>query len=409
MLLCAFLWAAAQASLYDQVVTRHDPNNGYEDYLRAADLIRNTDIHAYLARASDGQTAKSADALDYLAAMRTATEKYGSALAAIRQGNLKHSWEPRPVLDAKTRYPEDVPFEELGKLVQADAYVKFADGDSKDAVQDLLDGMTFARHIAASAVIGEIVSLTAESAVLSTFDHHLGQVSERDAAEIVRYVDAALAETDPLAKVIETGRDVHIRMVADLLASKESIGALRGGDDKELGSYLAGLSQAELRTVLEGYTNVTNDCYGRMAARLGADESQWADPFDFWPDLVPPSTVTTPQDASLRMLYLTQPTGLAHLFRYAVIVRTRLRLLRLQAKIIEFRWHHNRLPATLAEAAPPALCFDPVTKAPFLYEMKEGASYRLYSKGSPASGEIELGMELKSLGSVANDGAVPPP
>src|SRR5215813_2988821 len=40
-------------SLYSQIVARSEPTNGYEDYLRAADLVYDRDFNGYITFSSD--------------------------------------------------------------------------------------------------------------------------------------------------------------------------------------------------------------------------------------------------------------------------------------------------------------------------------------------------------------------
>jgi len=409
---------AQRPTLVQQVVTRHDPNNGYEDYVRAADVVRGTEIDAYFdwrpgqyprmpAVKGDPVAATIPDFPDYLAAMRKVVEKFGPALDLIREGNRKRAYDPRVELNGKTTYPEVREFTRLGKLIRADAYVRFADGDSKGAVGDLLDGLTFARHIAVSAMIGELVSLLCESYMFGAFDEHIPQLSDKDALAVEHFVDSAIDEPEPFVKILANARDVHIKMVADLLASKDAIKSL-AGENKALSDYLSGASQPEERDVLDGFTTAANACYGQMIAQLLGDESTWTEPVDFGAGLSRPSLVTMPQDAVAMMLYEIQLASMVRYFSLILTRRTQLRLLRLSAKIVEFRWHRNRLPANLAEAAPAALVYDPVAKAPFQYEIT-GETYRIYSKGTKATGQIELKSDWLNPAPPSDDGAVPPP
>ncbi len=70
--------------------------------------------------------------------------------------------------------------------------------------------------------------------------------------------------------------------------------------------------------------------------------------------------------------------------------RAQLRLLRLHARIIQYRWETGGLPKTLEELKlPKDETADPLSGKPFQYLPKD-RTYRLLSLGIPETGEIEL-------------------
>jgi hypothetical protein len=69
--------------------------------------------------------------------------------------------------------------------------------------------------------------------------------------------------------------------------------------------------------------------------------------------------------------------------------RTQMRLLRLHAWVLAYRWEHDRLPARLADAVPQDSLVDPVNGQPFEYTITEGG-YKLHSLGRDGTGEIAL-------------------
>ena len=83
--------------------------------------------------------------------------------------------------------------------------------------------------------------------------------------------------------------------------------------------------------------------------------------------------------------------------------RTQLRLLRLASRVVAFRWEHDRLPTTLADAAPAEEIADPLTGDKFRYTPM-GDRFRVFSKGVKATGEIDIKW-VRGRG----DGEQPPP
>jgi hypothetical protein len=89
-------------------------------------------------------------------------------------------------------------------------------------------------------------------------------------------------------------------------------------------------------------------------------------------------------------------------FRGPVILelkrRAQLRILRLHARVIAYRFRNHRLPSALADAAPASEAFDTLSGEPFVYVRNAAGGYRIYSKGRSETGTIELHFEDKSAG-----------
>jgi len=68
--------------------------------------------------------------------------------------------------------------------------------------------------------------------------------------------------------------------------------------------------------------------------------------------------------------------------------RTRCRLTALAMRVRAYRWRHGRLPKTLHEAVGNSE-IDPLTRAPFRYEVGESGRFRVFSDGTSATGSIE--------------------
>ena len=118
--------------------------------------------------------------------------------------------------------------------------------------------------------------------------------------------------------------------------------------------------------------------YSQLVIRtMDAPESEWGNV----PDL------TDASDATWLGQQL-QPDYRNVLGAYARI-RTQLRILRLHSLVQMYRWHWNELPKSLEIITDPKERFDPLSQFEFMFEIK-GSGYRIYSKGSKTTGEIEL-------------------
>ncbi len=426
----ALVPGATQASLYSRVVEHPNPNNGYEDYLRAADIVQSGNAGAYLgwskadyedrlarktASVADGsgwsaseeaglKLAKELHDLDYLGVQRRFVGAFGRALTTVYAGNEKAVWNPREKQDSASLFPEYASFKSVAKLFAADAYVHFADGDSKGATAELLQGYTFACRIGGSNLISELVSIACRSIILAAFDGQLARLSQKDAQQLIAYADAALEQPNSYSKALASERDMSIASI-DLLLKNPA--TLAGGDSPPGGSLdaVAKLSPRDREAARTGLANGISEFYAKLIGRLDEDESTWASAKDN-DDLPPmPASVNSVQDLVDVLVRVFLPVH-EQATKAVLKARSQLRLLDLHGRVIDFRWKHNRLPAELSDAVPEKLIHDPMGIGPFRYELTADG-YRLYSKGLPGTGPIELKYR-KQPGLPADDGTIPP-
>jgi len=440
MMLLAFLMSAVVATTtqdhktnYQRVITHPDPANGYEDYLRASDVLNSPDFGLYLswtpkqydellaqkkdAGSHDPEWTPPSDAslalakqlreLDYLGVMRMAASRFGSALALVQAGNSKRVWDPRAKLDAEALFPEYAGFKNVAKFITLDAYVRFADGDTRAGTSELLDGLTFSRRIGGSCLIAELVSIACQSIALASFERSLTQLSEADAVQIEKYADAALAEPNTYVPSLQRERDAALANMDLMLASPANfIGDSGSGAQSEaFTKYVKGMSPHERETLRSNVAQTLNDTFNRIIGRFGADESTWADkhPEDLPPEPTSVASAQAVADVFIAILFPVYDQATVAVVR----ARTQLRLLGLDARIIEFKWHNHRLPSELKEAIPASLLNDPMGKTAFQYELRDGG-YKLYSKGLPSTGPIELRYRRPPNLPTGDDGPIPP-
>jgi hypothetical protein len=118
--------------------------------------------------------------------------------------------------------------------------------------------------------------------------------------------------------------------------------------------------------------------YSQLVIRtMDSPESEWGNV----PDLTDTSDATW-------VAQQIQPDYRNVLNAYARI-RTQVRLLRLHSLVQMYRWHWNELPKSLEIITDPKERFDPLSQLDFVFEVK-GSGYRIFSKGSKVTGEIEL-------------------
>ena len=296
-----------------RIITQPDPNNGYEDYVRATDLLHGSDLNLCLtysdqqfqemasekewtiAHANDPESqdpktgekvghrkwtdedeanltiAKQLHELGFLGVERYQADKFGQALALMRAGNEKRVWDPRENVGPDTVYPEMAGFKTLAKVLTADAYVRFAEGNSKAGTTELLEGLTFARRIRASNLISELVGIASQSIALASFERHLTQLSEKDASQIVKYVDTALQEPNEYVQALQHERELNIASVDYLF---KNMGDLPDQPDgPSIQKAIDRLSASDQEQAKSGLKQAISQYYEKLAAQFERDES----------------------------------------------------------------------------------------------------------------------------------------
>lgn len=406
-------------SIFQRVVARPDPKNGYEDYVRACDLVKGSMLDEYLswtpdrynelantkqlaARGGDPRirwqstdearlaTEESLRGQDYLGVQRAMVKKFGGVLELIRKGDTKQVWDPRDKVTVDTIFPEQSFFRSIPKLFRAAAYVRFADGDTLGGTSDLIDSLTFARKIGGGNLLSALISGQCQQTAFAAFEDHLAQLSERDAIMIVNYADAALTENASYLQALVRERTQLLDSVDLLLESPDKYLLSNPPNptrrEAAVAKSVRALSASDRRLVRDQLASGIDLSYGKVVSQIGLEESSWTEKRVDLPE--DPRMISSPRDVSDALLNMVMP-AFDRLTVAVMRTRAQLRLLDLHARIIAFKWHLNRLPKNLNEAAPEQLIYDPLSKTAFEYELQAGG-YRLYSKGVPSTGVIEL-------------------
>lgn len=424
-------------SLYQQVITHPDPYNGYDDYVRAADIVKDPLFGAYMSfregdyarRVEDKKyatnpanlkedpslewtaedearlaLAKRLDGLDYLGVRREMVAKYGKALDYVRIGNGKSCREPESLRDA-TSYPALASFRNIVKLWVADAYVRSADGNRSGATADLIDGLTMSRRISGGSLISFLVAISCQAIMLAEVERSLPELSDADALRLVAFADKAI--DDRILVQALRGESELISRDLDELLSPEAMKAADGEGGFGLPSgffkFLRKLTPTQVAGVKSRIVRRGQERLETEIKRATSDESTWADFKD--DDSDPVEKITSMDDFVEFLAQLTTPVY-SSMYSTALKSRAQLRLLGLHARIIDFRWKRGRLPKTLREAVPEKLCYDPMGKADFVYELTE-TGYKLFSKGLPSTGPVELKYR-RPANLNENDDPIPP-
>jgi hypothetical protein len=358
----------AEPSLLRQLIPEPTGNNGAEEFLMAADLVHQSPALAP-AVASGATLAQKRVCL--------ADRDCARAMDLLRRGLRKPVQSPRAAIGVDTRYPEAGSFRQLGQLLEVEQYVLLADGRTPAAIDSLRDGMNFARaiQVAMPASVGFHGRKLTQS-LLGAFAHHLDQLSAADCDHLVKVCREWLAPPAPAAALLEVERQMdqealaRVRVKPDLLLQwwpNEVVGA--GEPEAEIAAT-AQRDPAAFHAIIASAGEKVDRHFKHAIEQLGRPAWQ-RESTSLPPDHSPAGRLAgclCYADNTDRFLdFFTEEQSLG-------------RLLGCHAAIRRYRWEHDRLPTSLAEAGPGELAIDPFTGQPLRYTVR-GREYDLSSAG----------------------------
>ena len=385
-------------TLLEQIVPKPTGANGYEEYLRAADIVSSANMLYWWPETiaewqDDPGTPKTNDLAKRLKAMsvlqirREALARFGTALNLVRQGNAKPVFYPRPSIGLESQFPDELArFKDLARLAVAAAYVYDSDGASTRATEVLLDCLVMADNISPGPRLQLLTGSAMQAMVLSAFESRLNRTSLPEALRIAAFVSDRLNRPPVVVRSFKDDAKFQLGVIDQMLTRPKE-----GGEallSKEAGVAVAALTASERADLVHRVRAKYEAHVESIMLRLQGPESEW---IFFDPDTPEPeneirvSSVEELADSFFGVLILFDDATCTRAAR----VRTQFRLLRLAARVVAFRWQHDRLPSALADAAPAEEIADPLTGDTFQYAPM-GDRFRVFSKGVKATGEIDI-------------------
>lgn len=390
-LLCAFLIAEPAAlslqetarprSVAQQIGLVRTGKNGYEEYVLAVDRLQ---FHPQAQALAEFKEAKAGTSLGRA---RKVSQAFADVLALVDQGNKKPVFDPRAKLDESSTFPEYTGFREIARVIGADAYAKLADGNSVAATDAVIRGFEFTDKVGRGVLIANLVTFASRAIVMASLDGYTLQFSQRDAKRLAAYLDELLAREPMLASGIRAegmwGSN-YLRRLAQPGTPADELGLLNAlyeePDEwaKPFISKFNALTEPQKRDAYrQAAADLEDTVRGVLKVILGP-ESDWGNAaLEPEPNDVPSFIAVSLMPVFAQAISAEQKT------------RAQIRLLRLHLLITSFRWEHRRLPESLSQLQAPEAVRDPLG-GEFQYEVRGESSYRLYSKGTKAIGEIDL-------------------
>jgi hypothetical protein len=422
-------------TILERVVLRPDPNNGYEDYLRAVDLVDRPlqllltwtpSSHDHLRRQSerampgdpDGAlTQELMSALAFYEARqdktlleirREAVARYGRLLDLVRLGNRKRVYDPRQGYDQETLFPEYSATRYLSRLFVASAHVRLAAGNTRGAADDLVAGLAFSHWIQVGPLISALVGMANQAIVAAEMEWMLARLSESDLERLESTADAILSGDPPMKRALDHERAGSIASLRKIIDGGSVSGILSADDDDaaRADQLIEGLDPAQRQSMFQRVSQRVQRANLELGRRFTLPEARWYDRGFPQPGQSQGRSVQSLADLEDVLSGIFGTEGTAPVFQALGRQRTQLRLLVLHCRIERFRLHHRRLPKSLDEAG---ALHDPYADAPFVYEVREREDYRLFSRGTLNSGIIELrNRSLATPGSQQQERTPPP-
>jgi hypothetical protein len=386
-----------QSSIFKTTVPRPTGKNGYEEYVRAAEIVTSPECSFMMNYDPKSPTPPQADeetpsdkfknlqktyqkvlGKTPLQIRRLLYKDFGRALELVRLGNAKPIFPTRPIT-METLFPEYSAFKRLVKYGVMCSDSLIADGRTGEAAKVLVDLFTMAKNIQRDTLIGLLVGISCESILMASIQNHMEHLSEVDWKYLESSAREFLSSANPIPQIMLT----ELSFLDSLKREpKETLRFFLNDDNssqraKSVIAKLQTMSKAEASDLVQdAITEIKT--YSQLVIRtMDAPESEWGNV----PDL------TDASDATWLGQQL-QPDYRNVLGAYARI-RTQLRILKLHSLVQMYRWHWNELPKSLEIITGPKERFDPLSQFEFMFEIK-GSGYRIYSKGSKTTGEIEL-------------------
>ncbi|MCW3054315.1 MAG: hypothetical protein JWN14_3485 [Chthonomonadales bacterium] len=345
-------------------------NNGYEEWVQAADLIQNNPKVESLSSDSEMPLAMKRRLL--------ADPGVERALQLLRAGLQKPVFSPRTSVDVNTTFPELRAFVPLARLLCVEQYVAFADGRVDKAIETLRTGLTFGYRIQTDSMRSASIGILTDTLLLTQFSQHLDQLSVYHCEEVRRIVEDFLGAENPtvhlmalqksyLLQLLESKRSDPNGFLADLKTMIGENADTSGSSVASLHTYLQS-HPGDVNAVLNDAQQRVNALYNQTLLNLRLPVGQ-RKPLVIGKDKAP--------GAVLFQAVTLDPQRILDRDSRSQV---QLRLLGVHVLIHHYRWDHNTLPGSLAELRADNLVKDSFSGIQIVYT-RDGDHYTLTVQG----------------------------
>jgi hypothetical protein len=369
---------SARKGAFETVIKQATGKNGYEELVMAADILQNSPAWKRLQADPNATLTLKREVLRDPQVMQ--------ALRMVDQGLQKPVSSPREKANFDMALPELGEFRALGRLVATQQYVLLADGRVSDALANARVGLKLGLAVQTDTMLSGVIGVYIGTTCIQPIGAHLDQLSARDLDTLYSMCLEWLRLPSPEMRMVEVERRNALtsldalrgQSLEKLIASTNLDPKPKPDDDDSIrrGRQLA----ADLRVYATQATGGSVDqLYVDAAKRLDDHYGKVLEQFRL--PLWQRHFLELPDDGSLagRLASQLVPTVTGIGDAYARD-QAKIRVLACHAAVLRYRWEHNKVPATLADANVGELALDPFTGQSLEYQPL-GFRYRLVSVG----------------------------
>lgn len=421
-------------SLFQQTIPQPTGRNGYEEYVMACDLVRNSGaatlttatpeqfedvIRRYEAKPDEGtsqellerwddykpsvkqyQEAKKYRGYTILQLRQEALKLSGRALDLLHRGNQKPVFDPRTKMGMDTLFPEYAWMRGVGRVAVAGAYVAFAEGRTKQGTQYLCDAMILGQNLTDGVLISRLVGISVQALALAAFEKHLPNMAMPDALMMEDLAPRLILNPPAAVRSLEREFAFMASGIEVVFDHQDNFIDFSGtGQTQESAqAYIAKMTPADKRQVTDLAKRKLSRLRETTLAIYRQPEATWTDGYMDTQEVEQANVQIRSNNDLADLLVENFAPMFSQIGTAEVRNRTQIRLLALAGSVIRFRWENDRWPSSLVEAVGERGVFDPANGGKFQYEV-QGNGFRVYSEGTKTTGEIALRYRRQPTGS----------
>ena len=352
-------------SILFQLFPQPTGQNGYEDLVRAAELLKRSSLWA------------EAQQKGTLTSRRRALgdTPVRQARVLIDAAMLKPMLSPIRELSVATTFPEFAGFRDCARLLSAEMHLLFAEGRTAAALVSFSQGLRLGSAPKAEVLIGGLVGVAIDAILLARLMRHLEQCTPRDCdriqATLREHIERDQGNTEKaIAKemrfvesVLPTLEKSTPEVFAELFSAQ---------DDPSLAHLQRQITalqrdSTEKKRVFSAFVRGAQANLDRALTYLAA------------PNTLPPEPKLPEGSLEAALVNALTPTFPRAVEKF-VQDRINWQLLYCHAAIRKYKWEWEKLPENLDVLKLAEWALDPYTRQPFHYESK-GETYELFSAG----------------------------
>jgi hypothetical protein len=342
---------AARPSMFSRIVPHPIGRNGYEEYVRAADIADSVEFKAF----SNWLAVRPDDRLDLsqprgikpddpeLLVQQRWASRFSGCCDLVSLGNGKEVFDPRTELTAATTFPEFAAFKSVARLEVATAQVKFAAGQTGEGLRHVFDAMTFGQKMSGTILIGRLVGIACQSIAYRELDRVWPQLNLDDVREVQRYMAALIALPPAMRAALDWDFRFSRGALVGIAKNPASLKDFGYEDMPDSMKALSGLSQSQLNDAVAQALVKFDGFTSSVMTVLNGPEAGWSSI-----EKLEAGFGGDPHSVSDALAGLVLPT-ISAAVTAELRTRTFARLAYLTAKAAEFKWLNGRRPEKMEE------------------------------------------------------------